>query len=430
MKRKPLGRKLLNWLVAYLALVTLAVFGAANYVHEHAEHAVWRALLNSELDSILGHLREDGDYHWQDSDTLSLYRESDPGGLPAELRGLHPGLHDGEFIEDRKSALMVRQTPDLGRVVLVLDIADFAELEGFISRLAMWAGVALAIVTLLMAWVGVGRLVHPLSALARDIGELQPEKPGQRLEVGPQGSAELEVIAAALNDYLRRNEQFVERERTFIGMASHELRTPVAVITGAAGLALEQPGLPERARQQLQRVESTARGMEELIQMLLMLAREPARLAALAEPVALDRLLPEIIADHRHLAAGKVLDIVMEPAPACEILAPPGVVQATFGNLLRNAIENSDRGTIVIRLSAQATVTIDDPGHGMNPEEISQAYAQLARGGRSPLGGLGLDLLGRLCEHLGWTLRFDSLAGAGTRVILQMGASLPPGSLG
>ena len=55
MKRRTLRRKLLVWLASYLALLTLVVFSAANYVHERAEHSVWRALLNSELDSVIAH---------------------------------------------------------------------------------------------------------------------------------------------------------------------------------------------------------------------------------------------------------------------------------------------------------------------------------------------------------------------------------------
>ena len=448
MKRPTLRRKLLGWLLLYLGLLTLVVFSAANYVHERAEHAVWRALLNSELDSVLANKRSDPDYRWQDSDTLHFFSEQDARGIPATIAALRPGLHDGAYLDGRSSAAMVRDTSDFGRVVLVLDITDFAELEHFITRWALLAGVAMAVVSLLMAWVGMNRLVRPLSSMAEAIAGLQPERGCQRLQVEPRGSAELEVIAGSFNDYLERTERFVERERAFIGTASHELRTPVAVIAGAAELALEQPGLPPRAQQQLQRVRSTAAGVEQLIQLLLVLAREPARLAALSEPLALEQLLPEIVDDHAYLASGKELSVAWATAPlavgegeheiameavaenslvlpACTILAPLGVVQAAVGNLLRNALENSDRGVIRLSLSPRAVVTIEDPGHGMSPEEVAAAYAKIARGERNLRTGIGLDLIGRLCEHLGWKLDIHSDPERGTRVTLDMSASLP-----
>ncbi|HBS64278.1 MULTISPECIES: HAMP domain-containing sensor histidine kinase [Stenotrophomonas] len=421
----PLHRRMVWWLLGYLALISLAVFSVGNYVHEHAEHSAWRALLNSELDSIVNHIEHEPHYRWQDSDTLRLFYINDASDAPESLRALHPGLHDGVMVGGRQSAVMVRETPHLGRLALVLDINDFHELEQFATRWVMLAGVVMIIVTVLMASFGVGRLVRPLSSLARRIDELRPGVPGQRVEVDPRGSSELYVIANALNDYLARNEQFVERERVFISTASHELRTPIAVITGAAELALGEPDVPDRARQQMQRVRRTAQGVEQLIQLLLVLARDPARLAALGERIALDQLVPDIIEDHRHLMGDKDLRIDLGGLARVDIVAPLGVVQAAIGNLLRNAIENSGRGTIRIEVSPQAVVTLQDPGHGMSPEEIAAVHARMARGYRNEQSGIGLELIARLCEHLGWALQIEPCEPRGTRVILDLGASLP-----
>ncbi len=423
-KPAPLHRRLVWWLLGYLALLSLAVFSVGNYVHEHAEHSAWRALLNTELDSITHHIEEEPSYRWQDTDTLRLFVFSE-GAVPASVLGLHPGLHDGVLIDDRSAAVMVRDTPTRGRMALALDITDFHELEEFATRWVMLAGVVMIIVTVLMASFGVSRLVSPLRSLARHIHDLRPGIPGQRVEVDPRGSSELYVIAAALNDYLQRNEQFVERERVFISTASHELRTPIAVITGAAELALEQPGVPDRARQQMERVHRSAQGVEQLIQLLLVLAREPARLAGLKERIALDQLLPEIIEDHRHLMGDKDLQIELGPLPRVDIIAPLGVVQAAIGNLLRNAIENSGRGTIRLAVSDRAVVTLEDPGLGMSPEEIAAVYARMARGDRNEQSGIGLELIARLCEHLGWGLIIEPSIPRGTRVLLDLGASLP-----
>ena len=247
---------------------------------------------------------------------------------------------------------------------------------------------------------------------------------GERAMTAPpdNASAEMVVIARVFNDYLERTRSFVERERAFIASASHELRTPIAVIAGAAELVLGQEDTPAAARNQVARIHRTARNVEQLISLLLMLARDPARLASISDQVALDQLLPEIIEDHRHLTRDKHLLLTLEPPPACDIIAPMSIVQAAIGNLLRNAIEHSDRGEIRIRLQADATVVIDDPGHGMSPEEISAIYARAARGG-SDSGGIGLELISRLCEHLGWDLHFASTVGFGTTTTLHFGAA-------
>src|SRR3546814_6952873 len=73
---------------------------------------------------------------------------------------------------------------------------------------------------------------------------------------------------------------------------------------------------------------------------------------------------------------------------------------------------NSDRGTISIALGRGGVVVIEDPGHGMSPEEISVIYARMARGGDGGRNGsgIGLDLIARLCEHLGWRLEIEPRA--------------------
>ena len=418
MASASLGRRMQLWLLGYVALSTVVLFVAVYYVHERAEHGVWAALLNTELDSIIDRLGNEPGFHWQDSDTLRLFRSAD--GLPAQLQAFPPGLHDNLIVQGRPSVMLVRDAGSLGRMALVLDITDFDALERFVTRWSIIAGIALILVTLLMASLGIGGLVRPLSRLASDIGALKPESVHQRIDVDPRGSSELFVIARSLNDYLARHDRFVERERMFIDTASHELRTPMAVIVGATELALNQSGLPEAARAQVLRAHRSARSVEQLISLLLVLAKDPGRLSRNSDRIELDELVREIVSDHHYLTDGKDLAVNVDELAHCEVMAPIGIVQAAIGNLLRNAIENSDQGEIRVRVSADATVTIEDPGHGMTPEEVSRIYAQIARGGSRDGGGIGLDLLGRLCEHLGWRLRIDSEPGRGTTSVLEL----------
>ena len=424
--RRPasLRRRMVLWLLAFAAVVSILVFAIGIHVHEHAEHAAWRSLLGSELTAIEEHSARDPGYRWQDSDTLRLYRLDAADGVPDVLQGLHNGLHDNIQVDGRLSAVMVRPSEKMGRLALVLDIEDFHEMESFAERSALLGGIVLIVVTGLAAWLGVSRLVRPLAVLADDIGRLHPGAQAQRIKVARGGSSELYVIADALNDYLERNAQFVERERVFITTASHELRTPLAVIGGATELALGNPALPAQARAQMQRVLRTAQDVEQLIQLLLVLAREPARLAALSEPVELDAVIRQVVEDHAHLLGDKQLAVEFEPLAPCTVMAPPGVVRAAIGNLLRNAIESSDSGVVRVALSAAGVATIDDPGHGMSPEEISAIHARLARGtGDDRSEGIGLELIARLCEHLGWRLVFTTRQPQGTRVSLDLGRS-------
>lgn len=417
--RTSLRRRLLLGLFGYTALLTIAVVAHGVIVNERAERLLWNALLAAELDHIVARRHDDPDYRWSDTQALRLYDGGDPTEVPPELRGLSPGVHDEIPVDGRAQVALVREV-DGRPLVLALDIDAFEADEFDLALLvALSAALLVALLGLAMAW-GIGRLVGPLARMAERIAALRPDRHGQRIAVPARASAELAVIAEALNGYLERQEHFVERERAFIDSASHELRTPIAVIAGASELALEQPDVPLPVRGQLARIRRTAGDVEQLVSLLLVLAKDPARLAGISDRLSLDQLLPEVVDDHRHLTADKDLTLVLGDLPACEIVAPVQIVQAAIGNLLRNAIENSDRGVIAIRLEKDATVVIEDPGHGMSPEEISAIYARLARGPRRDGGGIGLDLITRLCAHLGWQLELRSDLGRGTRTTLAL----------
>lgn len=417
--RPGLRRRILGWLLIYLSLLSAAIFIGGLIVNEEAERMVWESLLRAELHHYNERRTADPDYRWTDMDGMRMYHWNGAPSPPADLRALLPGLHDDRWVEGKLCVVMVQDLSE-GRVAIALDITEFEGLEAEISS-SIVAGMIAAVVLLglLLAWA-LGRIIRPLSTMAGDIERLRPEAPRQRIAVDEDASHELQVIADAFNDYLARSEQFVERERAFVNSASHELRTPIAVIAGAARLAHEQPGVPPIAREQLQRVLRSTYKIDQLISLLLVLAKDPKRLAAISDEVALEVLLPEIVEDHRHLAEGKELELQVDALPPVMLVAPVGVMQAAVGNLLRNAIEHSDRGRIHIQLDADATVTITDPGHGMSPEEISQLYARHVRGEGRDGGGIGLDLIARLCDHLGWQLDIEASPDQGTRARLRL----------
>lgn len=428
--RPSLRRRLLLGLLGYVILLSVAVAVHGLVVNERAEQLVWQTLLTAELDHLAERIRNDPDYQWSDTRDMALYDTRRPGPVPASLLRLAPGVHDGVKVDGQERVVLVRGE-DGHRSILTLDISDIEAREQDMTLTVVGSALTLLLVLGLLAAWGASRLVSPLSLMAKRIQALRPDRQGQRLELPRGATAELEVIGKALNDYLSSNDQFVERERLFIDMASHELRTPIAVIASASELALGVPDNPSGTRLFLDRIQRAAKGVQALIGLLLVLAKDPARLRQTWERVALAPLLARIVEDHRFLMADKDLAIELQATEGAEVEAPPQIVQAAIGNLLRNAIENSDRGAIVVRVSLPAVVVIDDPGHGMSPDEISQVYARLAKGGGDRGGtGIGLDLIARLCEHLGWRLEIQS-DGNGTRTVLDMGSTAGgPGSGG
>jgi len=421
------ARKSLLWritlgLVGYLLLLGagLVVFGW--FVQERVEARAWHSILTAELASYRQHSADDPAHRWQDTQSLRL-RITDIGAGDAPWPDLPPGLHD-EVSDGASDYVVLIEHRDGKRLVLALDISELERQERSLAAALAVAGLLLAtVLSLCVAW-GVGRLVRPLQMLATQVRDLKPEVSGIRMQIDAEASLEQATFARAINDFLDRNDAFVERERAFIDTATHELRTPITVIAGAVELALSQPELSAPSRAQLTRIQRSTQNIERLLPLLLALAKAPERLIRQNDTFALDSLLPEIVDDHHGLLGDKALVIELGELAACRITAPLNIVQAAIGNLLRNAIENSDSGIISMSLSADAVVQIEDPGHQMSPEQISQLYARLARGKARDGGGIGLDLIARLCQHLGWQLELESLPAGGTRTRLSLRTSL------
>ena len=419
-KRHSLRTRILLWLGGYALLLAGGVSLHGFLVNEYAERLLWDSLVREEFDRHLERRAHDDGYRWIDSTRLHLYVDGSGPPAPSVFDGLADGIHDELQTGDGGEALVLVRHVDGIRHVLSLDITEMEREEDRLTLFILGSAVTLVLAMGVLTAFGLGRTLRPLADMARAIAHLSPDHGRQRVAIDPRASSELVVIANALNDYLARNERFVERERTFVNTASHELRTPVAVIDGAAEIGLQAGVDADAARHQLLRIQRISRDMRQLIALLLALAKDPSRLAQASEPIELPRLLSDIIDDHRYLTAGKSLQLQLSAPEACRIVAPPGIVRAAIGNLLRNAIEHSGNGTIEVELRRDATVVIRDPGHGMSPEQVSAIYGRLARGGTLQGGGIGLDLIARLCEHLGWRLDIASDPAHGTVATLAL----------
>lgn len=428
MHRTPLRSRIAISLFGYSLVLAIAVLSIGHAVNEGVEEVIWTAILKP---TMARHLVAQGRLdHEPPSARLTTYAvpaaEAWPKQIPAELRDLPAGFHDELMIEGREVAVLVDETADWRDFVLV----DIAELEAA-ERSLFWVlvlGVCGATVLLIMAvrWFA-GRLVRPVTRLAQSVDDLEPTSPELRLDVPPGTTDEVAVIAGAINRLLDRINGFVGRERTFINTASHELRTPIAVISGAADVAIGRADVSDSTMQALQRIRRATRDMDHLIAALLILAKSPERLLENATTFRLDELVREVVLDHEHLTRMRALTQEIATMEPVSLHTSERIAQIAISNLVRNAIEHSDSGVIRICVREEGLVTIEGPGHGKTADDVSRAFAESARrGGQGASRGLGLELIARICEHLGWSLRLQPTQTGGTIAGLDLSQSSIP----
>jgi len=258
---------------------------------------------------------------------------------------------------------------------------------------------------------------RPIRTLAQRMDALDPEQPSQRL---PHDFAlrELTDIALLVNRHLDRVERFIERERSLLDQASHEFRTPIAVIAGAVEV-LKLHDLPPAAKRPLDRIESTTHNLSQIMAALLFLSRE-ADTGAQGDITRVDLLTASLVDDHEHLLQGARAAFLVGQLQPLAVDCPEAIVRIVVGNLLRNAAENSQQGAIRVRL-VDAMLRIQDSGEGFDTVAAARRYTQGLRDSVKQGGGqgLGLFLTRRICERFGWTLNIASSPGAGTVAELQ-----------
>ncbi len=349
---------------------------------------------------------------------------------PAHLAHQPPGMYssDAAFMshaslsepDDGRSyhALVVDLPP--GKLITQIDIEPLEHHQNLYGNLsALWILAFGVVIAGFISWLH-ANLVRPVRDLAARMQAVDPAVPGTRLPTDYKRE-EVQVIAQASNAHLERVDQFIQRERSLMDQASHEFRTPIAVIGGAADVLRQQP-LPESARPALARIEHAVEDLSETMVALLYLAREPLPGSEAQDVTVLHELLAQLTRDHEHLLLGKSARLQLGEIEATFIAAPEAMVRIAASNLIRNAIENTEQGDVAITLK-DGVLTVADASEGFDPAEAARRYRELLRQSAPVRGqGLGLFLIGRICERFGWSLNL-SASDRGARAALDMSAS-------
>lgn len=299
-------------------------------------------------------------------------------------------------------------------------VFDVAGIEASSSEDWWWLLVITSIVGVLgTLGFGLGiiimrRAVAPVAQLAKRVEDIDPEKLSaadyKRIDAHHFGDDEVGMLATTIERTLERIGSLVERERDFASSASHELRTPITVITGALEL-LEQSELSKADSEALDRIRRAAVEMRTTIELFLCLAHEVDDERHYDQFKVLP-LVNQAIEQQRYLLNGRTLDVKLNAHEQPILHGYSQAFAIAVNNLVRNAFEHSRDGqeSITVSLRAHELVVTNE----LNTEAYeSDDYAETSSNGY----GLGLGIVKRLCERHGWLF---SLFTNETRVIARL----------
>lgn len=424
-----LQRKIGAVFLLFFLAMALGLTVQGNLSQHLIVHPLWEELLESSTARMLADGKPAPGGDQPPTGLIRGWRLGDgppPADMPAYFAGLQPGYHDEERMDSYESdfshAVLVTPVGDGTRIVMAVDITDLENYQNDMALVSVLIAVLSgAMIAGSIAWV-YRSLRRPMGVLAQRMEELDPEQPSQRLATD-FALSELHDIAVIVNGHLERVERFIERERSLLDQASHEFRTPIAVIAGAVDV-LKLHQLPPAADAPLARIASTTDNLTEIMAALLFLSREDGK--APVETTRLDSLVMALIDDHQHLLDGKSAQFVVEALEPLTVNSPEAIARIVVGNLLRNAAENSYQGAIRVKLT-EGRLSIQDSGEGFDTVAAARRYTQALRQSAKQGGGqgLGLFLTRRVCERFGWTLAISSDPARGTLAQMTFGASRP-----
>ncbi len=352
------------------------------------------------------------------ADVPAYLVDQPPGAYTSESSILGDTLSTGPEDGETYHALVVDLPP--GRLITQISIEPLEQQQNRYARYsALWVFCFAGVIAGLIAWLH-ANLVRPVRDLAARMQSIDPSDSVARLPTDYRRE-EIQIIAQASNAHLERVARFIERERSLLDQASHEFRTPIAVIAGAIDVLKQQP-LPATSAPAMLRIEHAVADLSETMVALLYLAREAPAAGAPLEITALHDLLPRLVQDHEHLLGGKAAFLQLGILEPTFVTAPEAMVRIAASNLLRNAIENTESGKVEVALQG-GVLSITDSGKGFDPVEAARRYRDILRQSAPIRGqGLGLFLIGRICDRFGWALTLDS-SERGTRAALDMSPS-------
>jgi two-component system OmpR family sensor kinase len=293
-----------------------------------------------------------------------------------------------------------------GQHFAVTGTYSLADIEGVLERIRRMFAVVVPLLIVCAATGGyflAARSLAPIASMASRAAEIGATNLRDRLPVS--GGEELAGLARVVNDLLGRLEASFVQQRRFMADASHELRTPTAILRSEADVTLAQTHRTEEEyRAAVTIMRDAARRLTRIVDDLFLLARaDSGNLVARREPIYLEELVHDATRAVRPLADARSVRVELSEAVEAPFEGDADLLGRLLLNLLDNAIKHSPAGGSVevgmSRRNGHYEIDVIDEGAGIPAEaqeRIFERFVRLdaarARGEQSSTSGAGLGL--------------------------------------
>ncbi len=277
-----------------------------------------------------------------------------------------------------------------------------------------------------IAWFSITRGMTPLGDLAAQASAITEQS--WSLSISPQvrATSELRPLAQALEELVLRLGSALERERTFVSDAAHELKTVVAILKSSLQVALQGP--ENEYRSGLERASEDLDRLSVLVHRMLSLASiESSDRNKRSDIVVLDETILAACDQLRPIATFHGVNLQVHLAGSSVVEREEGLLLTLWITVIENAIHYSSRGSPVFVTSlcdgGSCTVSIQDDGSGIAAEYLPHIFERFYRADSSRSRdtggfGLGLSIAKAIVDRHQGTIQIESDPGQGTTVVV------------
>jgi len=243
---------------------------------------------------------------------------------------------------------------------------------------------------------------------------------------------EIGDLADTFNEMLEKIETLFEKERLFSSAASHELRSPVAVIMAYLEAMLDEAKLDEMNSmediQSLERMLSESKKMNMIISQLLLLARgDEGKYKLVLERIYLNEVINAVLQQMKERAADVGITLLYYCEDNITITADQSLITQMILNLIENAIKYGKPGGHIDVFTGQTNgvteITVSDDGIGISPDDLPHIFECFYRTDKTrdrSGSGLGLSIVDWIVKAHNGEIHVNSDVGSGTTFMISL----------
>lgn len=383
---KPIATRIFQMVMLGNVAGLIIILGFAWWSLELLESTSIEQDRRSEIEYFQQYGDKTKPHHSQSSQMITVFQpthQHNKDELPVIFRNIQiPFEGEIEFLGQDYSVITY-SLPE-GTLYIAESLKLFEQREETLICSILILALIIFVTSLALAYTASRKISRPILGFTQQLDRLQL---GSNSISIPEEfeDAELNQIAHAVNTLIQQLEENLQREKALVSMASHELRTPVAVILGAAGVIESRGQLSPDDQVTLQRIITAAHDMGDNIRSLLALVRK-TREAEPDKPVDLAALLGSLCDNYALENPANANRLHFEQATANTMrTTDKTIVRILLHNLISNALSHT-HGQVRVVLRDDS-IDIIDQGNMWNGSHGS---------------GLGLYIVNLACEALGW----------------------------